>query len=244
MEFTIPEMWAKMGFIAKSVVVILGIMSVYVVAVSIERIIVFMKAKAQSRSYAMLIEDLLKQGKYKEAADAALQFKHSHIAKVVRSGLMEFIKGNLLEGAGKEVDPDKTGYDVLGAVNRAIEKSGAREMAGMRRGLAGLATVGSTAPFVGLFGTVFGIINSFQGMAAEGSGGLGSVSAGIAEALVTTGAGIGVAIVAVLLYNFFTSKVDSLQVDTNESALEILDVLVKIQECPGEPGTAPAKAEG
>jgi biopolymer transport protein ExbB len=243
MEFTIPEMWAKMGFIAKSVVVILGIMSVYVVAISIERLIVFLKAKAQSRSYAMLIQDLLNQGKYREAADAALQFKHSHIAKIVRSGLIEFIKGNLLEGAEAEGAVCAPGYDVLGAVNRAIEKSGAREMAGMRRGLAGLATVGSTAPFVGLFGTVFGIINSFQGMAAEGSGGIGSVSAGIAEALVTTGAGIGVAIVAVLLYNFFTSKVDSLQVDTNESALEILDVLVKRQEAPGK-GPEPAKAEG
>ncbi len=119
---------------------------------------------------------------------------------------------------------------MLGAVNRAIEKSGTREMAGMRRGLAGLATVGSTAPFVGLFGTVFGIINSFQGMAAEGGGGLGAVAGGIAEALITTGAGIGVAVVAVLLYNYFTSQVDALQVDTNESAIEILDVLVKQHE--------------
>jgi biopolymer transport protein ExbB/TolQ len=96
--------------------------------------------------------------------------------------------------------------------------------------LAGLATVGSTAPFVGLFGTVFGIINSFQGMAAEGGGGLGAVAGGIAEALITTGAGIGVAVLAVLLYNFFTSRVDALQVDTNESAIEILDVLVKQHE--------------
>jgi len=218
MDFTIPEMWARMGFIAKGVVSILGVMSIYVVAVSIERMIVFVKAKAQSRAYAMLIQDLLAQGKFR---------KQSHIAKVIRSGLMEYIKGSMIEGDAKGSPP---GYDVLGAVNRAIEKSGAREMAGLRRGMAGLATVGSTAPFVGLFGTVFGIINSFQGMAAEGSGGLGAVSAGIAEALVTTGAGIGVAIIAVLLYNFFTSQVDTLQVDTNESAIEILDVLVKTKE--------------
>jgi biopolymer transport protein ExbB/TolQ len=210
MEFTIPHMWAAMGFIAKAVVIILGIMSVFVVAVSVERLIVFVKAKQQSRTYAMLIQDLLRQKKYREAADAALQFKNSHIARVIRSGLLEYVKGNLL--------------------NRAIETSGAREMAGMRRGLAGLATVGSTAPFVGLFGTVFGIINSFQGMAAEGGGGLGAVAGGIAEALITTGAGIGVAVLAVLLYNYFTSRVDALQVDTNESAIEILDVLVKQHE--------------
>jgi biopolymer transport protein ExbB/TolQ len=235
MDFTIPQMWASMGFIAKAVVVILGVMSVFVVAVSVERLIVFVKAKQQSRIYAMLIQELLKQKKYREAADAALQFKNSHIARVIRSGLMEYIKGHILEeSAGEACAPN---YDVLGAVNRAIEKSGAREMAGMRRGLAGLATVGSTAPFVGLFGTVFGIINSFQGMAAEGGGGLGAVAGGIAEALITTGAGIGVAVVAVLLYNYFTSRVDALQVDTNESAIEILDVLVKQHEA-----VPPAKA--
>jgi len=230
MDFTIPHMWAAMGFIAKAVVIILGIMSVYVVAVSVERLIVFVKAKQQSRTYAMLIQDLLKQKKYREAADAALQFKNSHIARVIRSGLLEYIKGHILEQAEAGSQACTPGYDVLGAVNRAIEKSGAREMAGMRRGLAGLATVGSTAPFVGLFGTVFGIINSFQGMAAEGGGGLGAVAGGIAEALITTGAGIGVAVVGVLLYNYFTSQVDSLQVDTNESAIEILDILVKQHE--------------
>lgn len=218
MDFTIPQMWAAMGFIAKAVVIILGIMSIYTIAVSAERLIVYFRAKSQSRAYALLIQDLLDQGKYKEAADAALQFKGSHIAKVIRSGLQEYLKA-AQAGAG--------GYDVVGAVNRAIEKVSEREMSGMRRGLGGLATVGSTAPFVGLFGTTFGIINSFQGMAKEGGGGLGAVSAGIAEALITTAVGIGVAVVAVLLYNFFTTKVDSIQVDTNESAVEIVDMLIK-----------------
>jgi biopolymer transport protein ExbB/TolQ len=97
----------------------------------------------------------------------------------------------------------------------------------LRRGLSALATVGSTAPFVGLFGTTFGIINSFQGMAKEGGGGLGAVAAGIAEALVTTAVGIGVAIAAVLLYNYFTSRVDTLQVDTEESAGEVMGLLAK-----------------
>ena len=232
MEFTILGMWEQAGFIAKAVLVILAVMSVFCIGVAVERMIVYVKARQQSRKYALLIQDLLKNGKYREAADAALQFKHSHIAKVIRAGLMEFIKGKLLDGAESKGEVCSPSYDVLGAVNRAIEKSGNREMAGLRRGLAGLATVGSTAPFVGLFGTVFGIINSFQGMAAEGGGGLGAVSAGIAEALITTGAGIGVAVVGVLLYNYFTSRVDGLQVDTNESALEILDVLVKQYESP------------
>lgn len=250
MEFTLIGMWEQAGFIAKLVIIILGVMSIFCIGIAIERLIVFLKAKSQSAQYARQIQNLLRDRKYRQAADAALQYKHSHIAKVIRAGLVEFIKGNMLDGAEAQGEVCAPGYDTLGAVNRAIEKSGNREMAGMRRGLAGLATVGSTAPFVGLFGTVFGIINSFQGMAAEGGGGLGAVSAGIAEALITTGAGIGVAVIGVLLYNYFTSKVDGLQVDTNESALEILDVLVKQQEAapgtePGQPAAAkpaPAKA--
>jgi biopolymer transport protein ExbB/TolQ len=228
MEFTIPQMWAHMGVIAKTVVVILGIQSIYVVAVSIERLIVYVKARKQSRSYALLIKELLESRKYKEASDAALQFKSSHIAKIIRSGLIEFVQGN---AAGSS-------YDSIGAVKRAIEKSGQRQMAYMRRGLAGLATVGSTAPFVGLFGTVFGIINSFQAM-PQGGGSLEVVGPGIAEALMTTGAGIGVAVVGVLLFNYFTSQVDALQVDTDESAVEIVDVLIKHAAQPAE---ASAKA--
>jgi biopolymer transport protein ExbB/TolQ len=217
MDFTLTHMWEQMGFIAKAVVIILGIMSVFVLGVSVERMIVFTKAKSQSRRYAMLIRDLLEKGQYRQAADAAAQFKGSHIAKIIRSGLNEFVKAESAPAS----------YDVVGAVGRAIEKTVERQMALMRRGLGGLATVGSTAPFVGLFGTVFGIINSFQGMAREGGGGLGAVSAGIAEALLTTAVGIGVAIVGVMFYNYFTSKVEALLVDTRESATEVLDLLIK-----------------
>lgn len=222
MEFTLTGMWANMGFIAKAVVSILGIMSIFTIAVSAERLIVFIRAKKQSRAYALLIRDLLEQGKFKEAADAARQFAGSHIAKVIRAAIQEYLKAMQ--------DGTKPRYDVVGAVSRAVEKTTERQMSIMRRGLGGLATVGSTAPFVGLFGTVFGIINSFQGMAKEGGGGLGAVSAGIAEALITTAVGIGVAIVAVMLFNYFTSRVDGIQVDTDESAVEIVDIIIKRTE--------------
>ncbi len=221
MDFTIMQMWSSMGVIAKTVVAILFLMSVFVVWVSTERWYVFMKAKKHSCEYAVRVQDLLKQQRYKDAVAEAAKFKYSHIAKVISSGLTEYIKASLLSSNSADC------YDVFGAANRAIEKSGARELASLRRGLAGLATVGSTAPFVGLFGTVFGIINSFQGMAKNESGGIGAVSAGIAEALVTTAVGIGVAIVAVLLYNYFTSKIEALQVDISEISLEIIDLLVK-----------------
>jgi biopolymer transport protein ExbB len=226
MDFTIIQMWASMGVIAKTVVAILVLMSVFVVWVSLERWYVFFRAKGHSYAYARRAQEMLGKRNYKDVVEAAAQYHYSHIATVISSGLTEYLKASLLRSNGD------SHYDVLGAVNRALEKSSAREVANLRRGLAGLATVGSTAPFVGLFGTVFGIINSFQAMAKNESGGIGAVSAGIAEALVTTAVGIGVAIVAVLLYNYFTSKIEALQVDINESTLEIIDMLVKQQATP------------
>ncbi len=218
MEFTIPHMWAAMGAIAKTVVIILGIQSLMVVGVSFERLLVFMRAKKQSREFALRALKLLEERKHKEAADIAAEFKGSHVAKVVSSGLKEYVKGT---------EDGTAAYDVLNAVKRAVEKTIERQSSLLRRGLGVLASVGSTAPFIGLFGTVFGIINSFQGMAKDGGGGLGAVSAGIAEALFTTAVGIGVAVVGVLLYNFFTAKAEALQADASESANEIVDLLIK-----------------
>src|SRR5215467_11357990 len=90
-----------------------------------------------------------------------------------------------------------------------------------------LATVGSTAPFVGLLGTVMGIVNAFQSMALTGSGGLGTVSAGIAEALITTAFGLLVAIPAVMAYNYLQGWVDARAVDISESSNEFLDLVAK-----------------
>lgn len=152
MDFTIMQMWASMGVIAKTVVAILFLMSVFVIWVSTERLYVFTLAKGHSRRYAARIQDLLKDRKYQDAADAGAGYKYSHIAGVIGAALTEYLK------ASPRTSDNAESYDVLGAVNRAIEKSSAREASGLRRGLAGLATVSSTAPFVGLFGTVFGII--------------------------------------------------------------------------------------
>jgi biopolymer transport protein ExbB/TolQ len=120
-------------------------------------------------------------------------------------------------------------YDVVDAVVRGMERTKDRELANLKRGLPVLATVSSSAPFVGLFGTVGGIITAFQKLAdpAKGGGGIGTVSAGIAEALVTTAVGLGVAILAVWFYNFFTARVDDLTVDVDEAASELVDAILK-----------------
>jgi len=109
------------------------------------------------------------------------------------------------------------------ALQRSVDALRSR----LSTGLSWLATVGSTAPFVGLFGTVAGIIHAFQGMALTGSGGLGAVSAGIAEALVTTAFGLFVAIPAVWLYNYFLQKVDRFQVEMSNSSSQLIDYFIK-----------------
>jgi biopolymer transport protein ExbB len=232
MDFTLSQMWAQMGIVAKAVVAILAVMSIFTVAVSIERLIVFVRAKRESKRFARAVGAILEGKKYQEACELAGKYKTSHVAKVIGSALNEFVKA----APGGTISAS---YDVLGAVQRAIEKTVQRQSAVSRRGLAGLATVGSTAPFVGLFGTTFGIINSFQGMAKEGGGGLGAIAAGIAEALITTAVGIGVAVVAVLLYNYFTSRIEEMQVDSNESAVEVVDLLLKHHPQLGAPNAHP-----
>jgi biopolymer transport protein ExbB/biopolymer transport protein TolQ len=124
-----------------------------------------------------------------------------------------------------EADRDKEA--AVDAAKRAIQRATAVNLADLKRGLSGLATIGSTAPFVGLFGTTFGIINAFQGMALTGSGGIAAVSAGIAEALITTAFGLFVAVPAVWAYNYFNGKVEGFNVEMDNSSSELLDYFIK-----------------
>ena len=117
--------------------------------------------------------------------------------------------------------------EMMEAAHRAIERATALNLTDLKRGLSGLATVGATAPFVGLFGTVAGIINAFRGMALTGSGGIGAISAGIAEALVATAFGLFVAIPAVWAFNYLTTRVEGFTVEMDNSASELIDYMAK-----------------
>jgi len=101
------------------------------------------------------------------------------------------------------------------------------ELVTLKRGNAVLATVGATAPFVGLFGTVVGIINAFKGISTEKSTGLGAVAGGISEALVTTAIGLFVAIPAVWMFNLFTGRIEAFDVEMDNSSSELIDYFLK-----------------
>jgi biopolymer transport protein ExbB len=215
-SWDLRSMWISMGLLAKVVVVILFILSVYSFGVMIDRFLMYNNARKQSRLFVQQVAGALKDGKLDEAIAIAERNKKSHIAKVVATGLSEF------QSASQQVSD----AEVIEAAKRGLERSVAIVHAEMKRGLSALATIGSTAPFVGLFGTVVGILNAFKGIAAEKATGLSAVAGGIAEALVTTAFGLLVAVPAVWAYNYFTNKVEAFDVEMDNSSMELINYFI------------------
>ncbi len=224
-QFNLLEMWNSMLPLAKTVVIILAIMSVYSLWVMIDRFNTFMKAKRQSLAFILALRDQLKSRNLEGALTLSQKKPQSPIARVVAEALAEYRDGIY---ALTHTGPDELGeFDVVDAVNRVIDRAKEREVASLKKGLGGLASISSAAPFIGLFGTVVGIINAFRAMASTGQGGLGAVSAGISEALFTTAAGLLVAIPAVMSFNYFTNTIESFVVDMNEVSSELLSFVLR-----------------
>jgi biopolymer transport protein ExbB len=212
------SLWVQMGWLARGVVITLFLMSAWSIGVMIDRLIAYSSARKQSRQFAPAVAGALREGKLEEAIKIADRYKKSHLAKVVVAGLQEFRAHQIsVEIPGEEIEASK----------RALERAEAIVHAELKRGVANLATIGSTAPFVGLFGTVAGIINAFRNMSAEKSTGIGAVAGGISEALVTTAVGLFVAIPAVWMFNVFTSKVEAFDVEMANSSSELIDYFLK-----------------
>lgn len=216
--FDFRSMWNQMGIPAKLVVVTLFIMSAWSIGVMIDRLIAFNAARQQSRAFAPAVAGALREGKLDEAIKVADRYKKSHLAKVVVAGLQEFqAHGASADLSGEQIEASK----------RALERSEAIVNAELKKGVSSLATIGSTGPFVGLLGTVVGIINAFQGMSTEKTSGLSAVAGGISEALVTTAIGLLVAIPAVMMFNYFTNRVEAFNVEMTNSSSELLDYFIK-----------------
>ena len=225
-NFSLLGMWTSMSWMAKGVVVVLAVMSVWSLALAFERLVRFGKAKKESLRVAVGVTPLLKQHKLEEAITFTKdkKYRHSHLARVLAAGLTEF---QYERSQSSSLPAD---FDVVESGKRAIERETLMTTAEMKKGLGNLATISTTAPFIGLFGTVVGIIHAFQGMALSGSGGLGAVSAGIAEALATTAFGLFVAIPAVWMYNYFLNKIERFQVEMSNASSELVDYFIKNAE--------------
>lgn len=213
------HMFREMTVVGYAVITVMGLMSIYSLWVMVERFIVFSKAKNQSLKLLGALSNLLTKGDYSQAIEVTKKYKESHLAKVIAAGLLEF------EASRRDkrvTDPELA----IEAARQGMDRTAMITVAELKENLGVLATIGATAPFVGLFGTVVGIINAFTGM-AKGGGGIASVSAGIAEALFTTAGGLLVAIPAVWAYNYFQNRIDRFTVEMSNSGSEMAIYFMK-----------------
>ncbi len=219
------ELWEQMGLAVKSLMLLLAIMSMWSMGVFFERLFTFTQAGKQSKAFAPQVAKHLKDGHLKDAiaVSQSKTYRYSHLGKVVLAGLQEY---QFQKDGGADLNRD----DLIDSVRRAIQRASALTASDLKKGMGGLATIGATAVFVGLLGTTLGVINAFQGIAATGSGGLGAVSAGIAEALVGTAVGLFVAIPAVWFYNYLTSRIEFFNVEMDNSSSELVDYFIKNAE--------------
>ncbi len=220
MDMSWQALWGSMSWGAKAVVIVMVIMSIYSIWVMVERFITFTQAKNQSLKLLGALSNLLTKGDYQQAIDVTKKYKQSHLAKVISAGLLEF------EAARRDKrfagDPEVP----VEAARQGMDRTAMITVAELKENLGVLATIGATAPFVGLFGTVIGIIHAFEKMATSG-GGIASVSAGIAEALITTAFGLFVAIPAVWAYNYFQNRIDRFTVEMSNSGSEMAIYFMK-----------------
>jgi biopolymer transport protein ExbB/biopolymer transport protein TolQ len=217
-RYDILAMWANMQWPARTVIFILLGMSAWSIGVMMDRWLAFTAARKQSRQFAPMVAGALREGKLEEAVRVAERSKKSHLARVVNAGLQEFrVYEQTQEAVGEKIE----------ASRRALDRSSAIVHTELERGLSGLATIGSTAPFVGLLGTVIGIMDAFRGIQGHMATGLGAVAGGISEALVTTALGLTVAIPAVVMFNYYTSKIKAFDVEMDNSSSELVDYFLK-----------------
>jgi biopolymer transport protein ExbB/TolQ len=223
MDISLIELWNHMGWLLKIITCIMFGMAIWVVAVVIERGVTFYKASRQSYSYVLALRDYLGKRKLDEALTAARRHNKSPVAKVVESGLLAYKQG--LEALATDGPEDVGDFDVVDSVNRALERVKERETSALRKGLPGLATIASTAPFIGLLGTVIGIMAAFELL--KGGGSIDVIGPAIAKALVETALGLAVAIPAAIAFNYYTSRVEHMVVDMTDVSSEFIDYVLR-----------------
>jgi biopolymer transport protein ExbB/TolQ len=223
MQFGLIEMWQAMGPVARGVSILLIGLSIISLYLFIERQLVFSRARSKSKQVAPKLADFLKKGQIKEALTLSTkkENKGSHLARVTAAGIQEFMEGK---------EANITVEEQIETARRGCERASTIFNQELKRGLSTLAPIATSAPFIGLFGTISGIINAFRGMALTGSGGIGAVASGISEALVTTAFGIGVAIIALWCYNVLNTKIDVYDAEMSNTTSQVVDFFIRRQE--------------
>lgn len=217
MTFSLIEIWHSMGVPAKLVALALMAMGLVSLAAFIERVLALRASRKASKAFAQETGGILNPDTIQRVIEEAAKQPKGHLPRLVESGLTTYVEA-------REHD-DGSGLSAVERTRRHLERKVEELSADLRRGLPILASVGSTAPFVGLLGTVLGIISAFQGIATSGSGGLSSVAAGISEALIETAFGLFVAIPAVLAFNYLSTQMARDELALTSSAGELVDTI-------------------
>lgn len=216
MSFDLAHIFSQMDVFSLSIVAVLLVMGVASLAVFFERLWVYVRSAQRSRAYAASAADAVSRGEWHALRTVPDEHRSTPLADLLATGVEGFTKAKGVGGTHEES---------IRHANAQVVRARERLNAELNRGLGVLASVGSVAPFVGLLGTVVGIIAAFQGIAREGSGGLGAVSGGIAEALVVTALGLVIAIPAVLGFNFLNARLDRLLLALDQGSAELIDHL-------------------
>ncbi|HEX7051722.1 MAG TPA: MotA/TolQ/ExbB proton channel family protein [Longimicrobiales bacterium] len=234
MSLSMIDLWNSMGWFARGIVFVLLGMSIYVAAIALRKWIQLARSRRATLKFSPQFAQALANEDFREAEQLVEAHPKSHLANAFRR-----VFPNLAAHANDAV----LSAAEVSSVQRIIELNTLEQLSNFRRGLGVLATIGATAPFVGLLGTTMGVVNAFTGMAQAGTGGLGPISAGIAEALITTAIGLGAAIPAVWLYNFFVNRIDYISMEISYATKEFTDFLLRYEAKLGGSGGGSVVAE-
>jgi biopolymer transport protein ExbB len=215
MQFDLAHIWASMGFFSKLVAFALVLMAIASIAVVVERVIALARMSADTQAFVKEARPHIDAWETDRLIEVADKHRGSALARLLGAATRKFVRA--------ADDPDGGGLTPVELARREAGRRREAISADLRRGLTVLSSVGSVAPFVGLLGTVIGIITAFQSIASTGSGGLGAVSAGISEALIETALGLVVAIPSVLLFNYLNGRITAVESALERSAGELLD---------------------
>ena len=221
---TVMDMVIHSGPVAKAVLLLLLIFSIISWSIMFQKMLSFWKARSESKKFRKVFP---KGGSLNNAYSSGKLLKNSHIAKVFVSGYLDIVslQKYLREDSLSDETRQSLTQDDLKALQRALDKTESQEICRFEKGLGFLATTGSTCPFIGLFGTVWGIMDAFRAIGLKGSASIGGVAPGISEALIATAAGLAAAIPAVIGFNHFNNKINILASEMDEFSLEFVSVV-------------------
>jgi biopolymer transport protein ExbB/TolQ len=216
MQINLVELWHSMGLPVRCVVILLTLQAIACVAVVLDRLLLLIVSSRRAQAFAAAVQPALEASAYDQVIAEAGSHKGNHLASYLEAGLRTFVT--------RRASGDDTPR-AAELAKRTLERKGDAISRDLNRGMNILASTGSTAPFVGLLGTVLGIINAFKLISTTGSGGIGTIGAAIAEALVVTGYGLVVAIPSVLVFNFLSARIANYEAGLFNAGSELTDRL-------------------